>query len=454
MIKKCIYLLSLVLLHASQHAFAQAPTLSFSPVITGLSLPTQMVHAVDGSGRLFVVQKGGSIRVYDKNFAFIRTLVTVPGITTAGERGLLSLAFHPNFASNKMLYVYYTNGDGDLEISRYTISDTNPDSADVASRAIVITIPHPGFTNHNGGEMHFGTDGLLYLSTGDGGGNGDPNNNALTLSSLLGKLLRIQVNTNTTTPFFSIPPSNPFGTLVYAWGLRNPFRWEFDRLTGDIWIGDVGQNMQEEVNHRLADSISGINFGWSCREGTASFNAGRCDPLAVYTGPVLTYPTPNPQGSVTGGTVYRGDTYINFRGWYVCTDYYSGRFYKIRYNSSNRTYDTASQVITPTGISDFAEDDTGELYAVCLNNGTVYRLVADGAIQYTFTGNGNWNNADNWSNKTIPPANLPTGTEIVIRPAAGGTCVLNVPQTIPAGTKITVASDKQFIVNGNLTIQQ
>jgi glucose/arabinose dehydrogenase len=202
-------------------SFAQAPTLSMDTLVTGLALPMQMVSAGDSSGRFFVVMRAGSVRVYSKTFSFIRTFLSIPNIPTNGERGLLSMAFHPEYKNNGFFYVYYTNADGNLEISRYRVS-SNPDSADVASRKILITIPHPGQTNHNGGDLHFDKDGFLYLSTGDGGGSNDPNNNAQNTSSLLGKILRFNVNTSDVAPYYTIPPDNPFGTEVFATGLRNP----------------------------------------------------------------------------------------------------------------------------------------------------------------------------------------------------------------------------------------
>lgn len=435
----------------SQQGIAQ-PTLSLTPVITGLSQPMQVVHAGDSSGRIFIVQKGGIIRVFSKAYASLGTFLTVTGITTTGERGLLSLAFHPDYSNNGFFYVYYTNGIGSLEVARYKVS-ANPNVADAASKVILKTIPHPGNTNHNGGELHFGPEGYLYLTTGDGGGGGDVANNAQTLSVLLGKLLRFAVDTSSVPPYYSVPADNPFGTEVFAYGLRNPFRWSFDRLTHDMWIGDVGQDSYEEINHRRYDSTNGVNYGWRCYEGNNTYNTAGCGPISNYVFPALTYPTPVPSGAITGGTVYRGETYLDLQGYYMGADFYTGRFFKIRYDSLTHTYDTSTQVLTPTGLSDFGETEDGELFASCLNNGTVYRVIANGPVQYTFTGDGNWDVPANWSNNAIPPSTLPAGCVIVIRPAGNRECVLNVPQTVPAGTSIIVENDRQFRINGNLTIQ-
>lgn len=443
----------LVISFAGSKINAQAPILSFDTVITGLSQPIQIVNAGDGTGRIFIVQKGGGVRVYNKNYGFIRSFLVVTGISTSGEQGLLSMAFHPDYENNGFFYVYYANTAGNLELARYKVS-SNPDSADLNSRVILKTIPHPTNTNHNGGELHFGPEGYLYLSTGDGGGGGDVPNNSQNTSILLGKILRFAVDTSSIAPYYTIPTDNPFGNEVFAYGLRNPFRWSFDRLNYDMWIGDVGQDAFEEVNHRRYDSINAVNYGWRCYEGNNTFNTSGCGPRANYTFPIYTYPLPAAtSGSITGGTVYRGELYPALQGYYIATDYTSGRFYKIKYDSVAHTYDTSTQVLAPSGIVDFGETEEGELFATNLNNGRLLRLVSAGAVQYTFTGNGNWDVATNWIANKIPPAVLPDNCKIVIRPITGGECILNIPQTIPPGTSLVVENDKQFRINGNLTIQ-
>lgn len=443
------------LIFISQKIFTQ-PTLSLTPVInTGLSSPMQLVHAGDGTGRIFIVQKGGTVLVYTRAYALIGTYLTVTGISSSGERGLLSMAFHPDYASNGFFYVYYNTAAGDLELARYKVS-ADPNVADVASKVILITIPHPTFSNHNGGELHFGNDGNLYLSTGDGGSAGDPNDNSQNPSVLLGKILRFAVNTSVTAPYYSIPAGNPFGNEVYAYGLRNPFRWSFDRLTYDMWIGDVGQDSWEEINFRKASQAQASNYGWRCYEGNTEYNttSSSCEnPLYSFVFPVYTYATPNPSGAVTGGTVYRGNTYIALRGYYIGADFYTGTFFKVFYDNNTQLATTYTQVLSPTGISDFGETEDGELYAVNLTSNTVYRIGSDGPLGYTFTGNGNWDVASNWSNNAIPPSSLPAGAEIIIDPVSNGECFLNIPQTILAGGKITVMANKKFTINGNLQVQ-
>ncbi len=431
------------------------PVLSLSPVITtGLNLPIQLVHAGDGSNRIFIVQKEGSILVYNKAFVLLGTFLTVTNIITSGERGLLSLAFHPNYASNGLFYVYYTNSNGDLQLARYTVS-ADPNVADPLSKDTLITIPHPNNTNHNGGELHFGIDGNLYLSTGDGGGTGDVPNNAQNPNILLGKILRFAVNTSSTPPFYTIPLSNPFGNEIFAYGLRNPFRWSFDRTTNDMWIGDVGQDSWEEINYRPADSALGVNYGWRCYEGNVVFNnsVGCLGPLNNYTFPVNAYATPSPSGAVTGGTVYRGNTYIALRGYYLAADFYTAVFYKVKYDTLTYTATTSTQSLPVAYISDFGETEDGELYAVALFSNAVYRIVSNGPIGYTFTGNGNWDVATNWKNNIIPPSILPAGAEIIIEPELNGECILNVPQIILTGAKIIVQKNTKFRINGNLDIQ-
>ena len=447
------FILILLIIPAEMSA---QPTLSYLPVITGLSAPMQLAHAGDGSKRIFIVQKSGSILAYSNTYNLLSTFLTVTDITSTGERGLLSMAFHPGYAVNGFFYVYYTNNNGDLELARYKVSD-DPNLADALSKVILVTIPHPTYQNHNGGELHFGNDGYLYLSTGDGGSGGDPSNNAQNTSLLLGKMLRFDVNTSGTAPYYTIPPGNPYGNEVYAFGLRNPFRWSFDRLTHDMWIGDVGQDSYEEINYRPYDSSVNVNYGWRCYEGDIVYNNtgnGCGAPVSNYIFPVHSYATPSP-GSVTGGTVYRGNRFIDFRGYYVATDYFSGILYLVKYDSISHLATTTTQTVSPnvTGISDFGETEDGELYAVSLSANTVYQMQANGSLGYTFTGNGNWEIASNWSYNNIPPSVLPAGAEIIIDPAINGECVLNSIQTISAGAKFSVRQNKKFIITGDLLLQ-
>ncbi len=448
----------LLFLLSSSSIFAQ-PTVSLNSVITGLTQPIQIVHAGDGSNRMFIPQKGGIIKVFNKNLAALGTFLTITGISTGGEQGLLSMCFHPQYKTNGFFFVFYTTLTGDLEVARYKIGSTN-DSTNLArpsSKKIVITVPHSTFSNHNGGTLRFGKDGYLYLSTGDGGSGGDPFNYAQNNSVLLGKMLRLNVNTSETPPFYTIPPGNlvlPGNTApneVLAYGLRNPFRWNFDRLTGDMWIGDVGQNAFEEFNHCLKDSLAGVNYGWRCYEGNSNYNLTSGCNAPKYKFPFLTYPTLG--SSAIGGTVYRGETFFSMKGYYLGADFFSGQLFKVKYDSLTKTYDTSSQTIPVGGIADIGESEDGELYIPSLYTGTVFRVQANGPVQYTFTGNGNWTNPNNWSNNTVPPSTSVSGSIIVIRPITGGECIVNVPVTIATGTKIVIENNKILRMSANLAIQ-
>jgi hypothetical protein len=289
------------------------------------------------------------------------------------------MAFHPDYQSNGLFYVYYTNTAGDLELARYHISG-DPNVADAPSKVILITMPHPVNSNHNGGELHFGNDGYLYLSTGDGGGGGDVPNNAQNTAVLLGKMLRFEVNASATAPYYSIPVGNPYGNEIFDLGLRNPFRWSFDRQTHDMWIGDVGQNSYEEINFRAAGSTGGINYGWRCYEGNNAYNTSGCGPAANYVFPVYEYPNPNPgSSSVIGGIVYRGAAYPGLQGYNISADFYSGIFYTTISDGAGG-FIISTQTISSTGIVDFGETEDGEAYAVSLTANSVYRIVYTPAL--------------------------------------------------------------------------
>ncbi|WP_118950307.1 PQQ-dependent sugar dehydrogenase [Taibaiella helva] len=382
---------------AALKAGAQQPVLQYSSAITGLSDPMDIVHAGDGSNRLFVVQRSGTIRVYNASLGYVRDFLTVTGIGTAGEGGLLSLAFHPAYGTNGYLFVYYTLPSLDLELARYQVS-ANPDSVDVASKQIVLTIPHPTNSNHNGGRLLFGQDGYLYLGTGDGGGAGDVPNNAQNGTVLLGKMLRLNVTTTATAPFYTIPPGNPYTSdpnvsdEIWNLGLRNPFRWSFDRSTGDMWIADVGQGAYEEVDFLPAATTGGHNLGWRCYEGNTAYNTTGCLAASAYTAPIFVYGHNNVTGgsSITGGHVYRGTEYPAMAGTYICADYISGNQWTIRPNGSGgwSVYQQNSATF-PGGLVAFGEAENGTLYAVSLNNNTVYKVELASVLPLTlrfFTG--------------------------------------------------------------------
>jgi glucose/arabinose dehydrogenase len=348
-----------------------APSISLVPVVTGISTPTAIVNARDGSGRLFLVQQGGQIRVYAGGQILGTPFLNIGSvIASGGERGLLGLAFHPSYATNRAFYVYYTNTAGNVVIARYLVSAANPNVADPASGVVLLTIPHPTYGNHNGGQLAFGPDGYLYAGVGDGGGGGDPTNNGQNLGSLLGKVLRIDVD----APPPHVPAGNPFGSLVWALGFRNPWRFSFDRLTGDLLIADVGQGSREEIDFQPAGSPGGRNYCWPNQEGFAVYDANRpCNGGGVPTPPILDY-THALGCSVTGGYRYRGVVYPGLVGTYFYGDYCSGRIWGA--NNVGGTWSTVELLDTTLSISTFGEDEAGEVYLADYAGGVIYRIVS------------------------------------------------------------------------------
>ena len=360
------------------------PIVRFNSVISGLSAPVDIVNAGDGTNRVFIAQQGGIIRVYNVLYGSLGNFLTVTGISTGGERGLLSIAFHPSYETNGFFWVYYTNASGDIEIARYQVS-ASPNVADPATKQVVLTIPHPTNTNHNGGKLNFGTDGYLYFATGDGGGGGDVPNNAQNGNSLLGKMIRIDVSIGG-APYYTIPADNPYildpAVLdeIYAIGLRNPFRWSFDRSNGDMWISDVGQDQREEINYRAVGTQAGINYGWRCYEGNQAYNLSGCLPIGNYVFPIYDYLNPPASAAaVTGGLVYRGANYPVMQGYHIATDVYSGALYIT--NTVGLTTTVQPNIVNL--VAGFGETEAGELVAVSLN-GNAYTLRATTILPIVF----------------------------------------------------------------------
>jgi len=344
--------------------------IGYQTITTGLSGPIDIAippnaSPANGSTRMFIAQQNGLIRLWNgTSFSDLVNLSSV--IISGGEQGLLSMTFHPSYngTTNRDFFVYYNRSpDGALTVARYRTDPSDPNAIDPAGGTVLITpIDHP-LSNHNGGDLNFGPDGFLYLSTGDGGGAGDPGENAQNPSSLLGKFLRIDVNA-----------AIPIIPTVVDIGLRNPFRWSFDKNTGDAWIGDVGQSAWEEISFKPAGS-SGLNFGWDCYEGDSPFELTvDCPAAASITFPSHVYPNADGQ-AVIGGFVYRGTEISALQGWYVATDYYTGRIFR---RSPGGTWFT--QTGGQTGISSFGEAPDGTLYAISQFTGTMYKLIVTGAL--------------------------------------------------------------------------
>ena len=304
------------------NAFSQ--TIELEDFADGFSSPLALKNA--GDERLFVVEQGGVIKIVDLNGVVNSTpFLDIQSIVNAGgERGLLGLAFHPEYQTNGRFFVHYSNSSGDTQISEFSVSTSNPDIANPNSEVMLLTVSQP-FSNHNGGTIAFGPqDGYLYIGLGDGGGGGDTNNNAQNPTLLIGKLLRIDIDTQSGGNNYGIPSDNPFigdpntRDEIWATGLRNPFRFTMDPETNSIWIGDVGQNAREEVN-KASLSQAGLNYGWRCYEGNAPYNTSGCPDESELTFPVFDYSW-NGGGSVIGGYVYRGDLYADLQDVYVFGD--------------------------------------------------------------------------------------------------------------------------------------
>lgn len=336
-----------------------------------------------GDDRLFIVEQAGRIRIIQSDGQVNTTpfLDITSRVRNSGEQGLLGLAFHPNYAENGYFFVNYINENENTVVARYQVSTGNPAQANPQSETILFTIVQP-YTDHNGGDLNFGPDGYLYISSGDGGDAGDPLDNAQSTSTLLGKILRIDVDNQTTGASYTSPADNPFADgpggnkdEIWAIGLRNPWRFSFDRLTGDMWIGDVGQGGYEEIDFESAASPGGLNYGWRCYEGDHTFNTTDCGSASQYTFPVYEYDHSNGSCSVTGGYVYRGADYPDLYGLYLYTDYCNSRIWALSRSGGN--WNNEEILNDPVGnFSTLGEDYRGELYVGSLS-GSIYQLVSD-----------------------------------------------------------------------------
>jgi uncharacterized protein (TIGR03437 family) len=349
----------------------------FAPIAQGRTRPLSITHAGDGSGRLFIVEQGGKIFVHNGESVLETPFLDISSKVSGGsEQGLLGLAFHPNYEQNGLFYLNYTDTAGDTVIARYQVSgDANVANAD--SETVLIHQDQP-FANHNAGELQFGPDGFLYFGLGDGGSGGDPGNRAQTLSTLLGKMLRIDVDSGTP---YAIPPSNAFRNQqgarpeIWAYGFRNPWRFSFDRATGDMFIGDVGQDTVEEIDFQPASSAGGENYGWRRMEGNLCFNPSSNCNDGTLTLPILTYANAA-SCSITGGYRYRGRQYPQLNGLYFYGDYCTGIVH-VAAQQQARTWADVDTLDTSFAISTFGEDEQGELYVADHSGGVVYRIETD-----------------------------------------------------------------------------
>ncbi|MBA3414561.1 MAG: PQQ-dependent sugar dehydrogenase [Chloroflexia bacterium] len=357
--------------------------IGLEPLVSGLERPVFLAEPDDGSGRLFVVEQPGLVRIVEAGMAAPEPFLDITDRVESGgsEQGLLSVAFHPDFAENGEFFVGYTaqagEGSGDNTVSRFRVSADDPNRADPVSEEVLLAITDP-YPNHNGGLVAFGPDGYLYAGLGDGGSGGDPEGNAQNPETLLGSILRIDIDDAAPGLPYAIPADNPYADgaggrpEIWASGLRNPWRFAFDRETGDLWIADVGQNWIEEVNFQAANAPGGANYGWNVLEGTACFAAAACDP-EPFVAPVAEY-THDFGCSVTGGYVARGAAEVEgLAGVYLFGDYCSGLVWGLAPTEADG-WTTLGPVETGLNISSFAEDQAGNLYLLALD-GTVYRIT-------------------------------------------------------------------------------
>lgn len=496
MVKRFIFLLAGVLLlplmswliaaalpSSSAAAAPEAVTFSLTAFASGLNEPVSLAHA--GDSRLFALEQVGRIRIIQSDGTVLATPfldITDRVDRSDNEEGLLGLAFHPNYSSNGYFYVNYintTSGVRRTRISRFQVTG-NPNVANPASEQIILTVGQHNW-NHNAGDIHFGPDGYLYIPLGDGGGSGDTGNYAQTMTTLLGKIVRIDVNqgpgaapdcVGIGTGSYTIPNDNPFingagGTCdeIWASGLRNPWRSSFDAWTGDFWMGDVGQGSWEEIDFQPVYSQGGENYGWRCYEGNNPYNTSGCGPASNYVFPVFAYSRSSPQCSVTGGYVYRGSQYPALFGRYVLTDFCSGHFWDIAPDGQGGWTGTQHPSTPVSGRAAFGQNVDGALFVANRATGTVQRLVegtpSSPALFVTMSGPSTANaGAPIVYTLTVTNTGNAAATSLVVRdwvPAgatyvsggshSGGVVSWNIPNLAAGGS-----TSVQYTVNANQTI--
>lgn len=437
------------------------PQIELVNFASGFIRPLDIANA--GDDRLFIVEQRGLIWILDENGNKLPQpfLNIDPSVGSGGnEQGLLGLAFHPDYANNGYFYVNYTKNNGDTRISRFSVLANNPNQADPSSEKILLEVDQP-YSNHNGGCLKFGPDGYLYIGLGDGGSGGDPQDNGQDRQTLLGKMLRIDVDGGDP---YGIPPGNPFvndnTTLdeIWAIGLRNPWRFSFDRETGDLWTGDVGQDAWEEINFQPVASSGGENYGWRCYEGNHAYNTNGCAPANTMTFPVAEYQN-GASCSVTGGYVYRGCKYPELYGRYLYTDYCTGIIWSLTPDGSGGWVNQQLANLNDFQFASFGENRHGELFLAGLGNGIIYRVTettesfdyeisitdvtcpADptGSIALSFTGNNGPQNVQ-WSTgetgTTLP--DLAAGTYSVTITGNNG-CTIT--ETLEVASEITLTHE-------------
>lgn len=363
--------------------------IDLSPVMTGLTIPVDIVF--DNTDRMYVVEKTGKIKTPGSSGNLIFLDITDRVNSGANERGLLGMAFHPDYKNNGYLFVNYTGGNGQTVVARYTRSAGDSLKADASTEKVLMTIAQP-FNNHNAGDLNFGPDGYLYIAMGDGGSGGDPGNRSQNPKERLGKMLRVDVNTDAT--HYLIPDDNPYAgnadTLgeIWAMGLRNPWRFSFDKKTNDLWIADVGQRKWEEVNYIPYGQGAKYNFGWRCYEGFEKYDYSQCNDKTVFYPPIHVYAN-NSGGegcSVTGGYVYRGEEIPYLEGHYIYGDFCSGKMWRLKKDECNSVRNELIYTVGPNELSSFGQNNKGELFLALLGEGKVYKVqpvcIITAAVDY------------------------------------------------------------------------
>lgn len=363
--------------------FAQSTEITLQPVVSGLSEPVGVTSARDGTRRLFVIEQGGTIRIVKSRRLRERPYLDISSkVSTGNEQGLLGIAFHPRFEDNRRFYIDYTNTDGNTVIAEYRQSRLRPNRAAVSSARVVLGFQQP-FSNHNGGDLQFGPDGYLYIASGDGGGAGDPQGNGQRLDTLLGKILRIDVDKDRDGRGYGIPSDNPFRDTpgargeIWSHGFRNPWRFSFDRQTDAMWIGDVGQGRLEEIDYEPADSGGGTNWGWNIKEGTDCYiGAAECEAASAtadLTDPIAEY-SHDLGCAVVGGYVYRGNRYPELKGTYFFSDNCSGTIWSL--DASNHSpQEEVVRLESGRAVTSFGETGSGEVLVVD-HGGHILKLQA------------------------------------------------------------------------------
>ncbi|MBG9378145.1 PQQ-dependent sugar dehydrogenase [Panacibacter sp. DH6] len=358
------------------------PELTFTSVAAGLELPLNMKSANDSTGRLFIVEQTGKIKILKDGQVQPKPFLDIANLVAVGEyKGLWSVAFPPDFKRTRAFFVYYYDKANNTILARYQVSKTNPDSVILNSRVEVLSLKDTVTTFSHLGEMQFGRDGNLYLTVSDGSFLNRTVRAAQDSTTLFGKMLRINVRNGITAPYYTIPPDNPFAGSttvkreIFMMGLRNAWRWSFDKQTMNIWIADDGGEQWDEINFVPRNQVGFKNFGWPCYEGSVTFVQQGCADSAGYTFPVFENPPDsNGEQAIIGGFVYRGKNYPMLRGYYICSDYIQNKAWKIR-TAAGGTFNIFEQLNIPPAITSYAEDEAGELYATSAE-GIIYRVGA------------------------------------------------------------------------------